>query len=360
MDTHKCNICNKYYSSYKSLWNHNKEFHKNNNLIVKNVNENVKNVINNVKNVNENVKNVNENVKNVKSLTCELCNKIFNNRPAKSIHKKKCTEQACRIKEEEANKIKQQEENNKIKQQEENNKIKQLEEIIIELKKQVSNILKEKGKIHHKTLQKINNQLTNNINNQSNINNINNGQIINNTFVKFGDVEYERILNNKQVKHILNQQFMSIEESIKLVHFNKDLPEYNNVFITNMRDDIGYIFNGKEFISIKKNEMVNELIDSHIKEINLSLEKHKNNLNEKYVTRLEKFLDMLNDDDTKFTDQNNQRTFSSYKAYKMNSIKLLIYNSSDKKKLDELQNMELTEKVYTIEDENDSDEIINF
>jgi len=334
MDNHICNICNKIYSSYKSLWNHNKDFHKNN----------VNNVNNNVNDVKENVKNVKENVKIVKSLTCELCNKIFNNRPAKSIHKKKC--EAAKMKEEEAN---------KIKQLEENNKIRQLEEIILELKNQVTTILKEKGKIHHKTLQKINNQLTNNINNSGNINN---GQIINNTFVKFGDVDYERILNNKQVRHILNQQFMSIEESIKLIHFNKDLPEYNNVFITNMRDDIGYIFNGKEFISVKKNEMVNELIDSHIKEINLSLEKHKNNLNEKYVNRLEKFLDMLNDDDTKFTDQNNQRTYPSYKAYKMNSIKLLIYNSTDKKKLDELQNIELHEKIYEID--NDSDEIIEY
>jgi hypothetical protein len=147
---------------------------------------------------------------------------------------------------------------------------------------------------------------------------------------------------------------MSIEESIKLIHFNKDLPEYNNVFITNMRDDIGYIFNGKEFISVKKNEMVNELIDTHIKEINLSLEKHKNKLNEKYVNRLEKFLDMLNDDDTKFTDQNNQRTYPSYKAYKINSLKLLLYNSSDKKKLDELNNIELYEKTYEIEDSKDS------
>ena len=25
----KCNICNKFYTSYKSLWNHNKKFHKN-------------------------------------------------------------------------------------------------------------------------------------------------------------------------------------------------------------------------------------------------------------------------------------------------------------------------------------------
>jgi len=330
MDNHICNICNKIYSSYKSLWNHNKDFHKNK---TSNLPQNDSKIPQNDSKIPQNDSKIPQNASKISHHTCNSCNKTFNRKDNLKRHEK-----ICKIK------------------VEENNKIKQLEEIIIDLKKQVSTILQEKGKIHHKTLQKINNQLTNNINNGS----INNGKIINNTFVKFGDVEYERILNNKQVKHILNQQFMSIEESIKLVHFNKDLPEYNNVFITNMRDDIGYIFNGKEFISVKKNEMINELIDSHIKEINLSLEKNKNNLNEKYVNRLEKFLDMLNDDDTKFTDQNNQRTFPSYKAYKMNSIKLLIYNSSDKKKLDELQNMKLTEKVYTIEDENDSDEIIEY
>ena len=308
MDKHTCNVCNKLYSSYKSLWNHNKEFHKNN--VVK---------------CGDNVVKCGDNV--VKIYICSICNKNFNDRSNKWKHEKKCKETN-------------------------QNEIENLKNTINEMKEQIATILKEKGKIHHKTLQKINNQLTNNINNQlTNNGQINNGKIINNTYVKFGDVDYQRILNNKQVKHILNQQFMSIEESIKLIHFNKDLPEYNNVFITNMRDDIGYIFNGKEFISVKKNEMINELIDSHIKEINLSLEKHKNNLNEKYVTRLEKFLDMLNDDDTKFTDQNNQRTFPSYKAYKMNSIKLLIYNSSDKKKLDEIQSIELKEKIYDTEDE---------
>jgi hypothetical protein len=38
----------------------------------------------------------------------------------------------------------------------------------------------------------------------------------------------------------------------------------------------------------------------------------------------------LNDDDTKFTDQENKRTYPSYKAYKINSIKLMIYNNSEK------------------------------
>ena len=201
--------------------------------------------------------------------------------------------------------------------------------------------------MHHKTLQKINNQLNNQLNN------INNGNIINNTFVKFGDLEYEKVLNNKQIKHILNQQYQSLEESIKQIHFNEELPEYSNIFITNMKDDLGYVFNGKQFISIRKNEMINELIDVHTKEINLSLEKNKNKLNEIYVTRLEKFLDMLNDDDTSFTDNDNKRTYSSYKAYKMNSIKLLIYNNSDKKKLETLNNIELNEKI------DDSEELLS-
>jgi len=245
-------------------------------------------------------------------------------------------EQTCKIKNNN-------QETNKLKEIEEQNK--QLVETINELKLQVSMIIKEKGKIHHKTLQKINNQLnSSNNNNNINNNNINNGNIINNTFIKFGEIDYEKILNSKQIKNILNKQYKCLEESIKLIHFNVDLPEYNNIFITNMKDDIAYVFDGSRFISVRKNEMLNELIDTHVNEINLSLEKNKNTLNDKYVTRLEKFLDMLNDDDTKFTDENNNRTYNSYKAYKINSIKLLIYNESDKKKLEVLNTIKLEEK----------------
>jgi hypothetical protein len=116
----------------------------------------------------------------------------------------------------------------------------------------------------------------------------------------------------------------------KQIHFNKNLPEYSNIFITNMKDDLAYVFDGKQFISVRKNEILNELIDIHTKEINFSLEKNKCDMNQKCVGRLEKFLNMLNDDDTKFTDQENKRTYPSYKAYKINSIKLMIYNNSEK------------------------------
>jgi hypothetical protein len=257
-----------------------------------------------------------------KKFNCKYCNKQFTYNQNKWDHEK-----------------------NYCKNKTNNNEIENLKNTINELKSQVSLLLKEKGKIHHKTLKKINNQLNNTIN----TNNINQGNIINNTFVKFGELEYQKVLNNSQIKQILNKQYQSLEESIKQIHFNEELPEYSNIFITNMKDDLAYIFNGKQFIYVRKNEMIHELIDIHTKEINLSLEKNKNKLNEKYVTRLEKFLDMLNDDDTEFTDNDNKRIYSSYKAYKINSIKLLIYNNSDKKKLDTLNNIELKEKIDDLE-----------
>jgi hypothetical protein len=314
-----CKVCNKYYSSYKSLWNHNKKFH---NTTLHLTTSNSLNFTSNSLNFTSNSLN----------FECIFCNKIFNRKDNLQRHNKTCKLISN-------NKI------NKIEQLEEKNK--ELENTIKEIKKQFSLILKEKGKIHHKTLQKINNQLNNTINNSNN--NINHGNIINNTFVKFGELEYQKVLNNSQIKQILNKQYQSLEESIKQIHFNEELPEYSNIFITNMKDDLAYIFNGKQFISVRKNEMIHELIDIHTKEINLSLEKNKNKLNEKYVLRLEKFLDMLNDDDTQFTDNDNERIYPSYKAYKTNSLKLLIYNESDKKKLELLNTIELKEKIDDLE-----------
>ena len=309
-----CKVCNKDYSSYKSLWNHNNKFHNTEKC-------NDKHSISPISaDSKPDISQISADSKH--KYNCEFCNKKYSHFQSRWRHEQKCKNKT----------------NDK-------NEIEVLKNTINEMKEQFALILKEKGKMHHKTLQKINNQL--------NYNNINHGKItnnINNTYVKFGDLDYQKVLNNKQVKHILNQQYMSLEESIKQIHFNEDLPEYSNIFITNMKDDLAYVFDGKQFISVRKNEMLNELIDTHVKEINLSLEKNKNKLNEKYVIRLEKFLDMLNDDDTKFTDQDNQRIYPSYKAYKLNSIKLLIYNGSDKKKLDTLNTMELEEKVFEIEE----------
>ena len=200
----KCIICNKMYVSYKSLWNHNKKFHKiEDRSDVINVIQDNKNVIQNNKNVIQNNNNVfdenNQETNNISiknSLKCEYCNKIFATRQSKSKHKKK----ACK--------------NNKINI----NNVNELEEIKkenIEIKnslKELKELLLKNNKIHPKTLQKINKNLINNNinttnnNNTNNINNtINNKKIINKTYINFYDPIDYKILNKKEKLNILSR-----------------------------------------------------------------------------------------------------------------------------------------------------------
>ena len=72
IDNHKCNICNKSYSRYSSLWNHNKNIHKNK-------------IIYNNKNTTFYKQN-----DNINNLICNYCNKIFSHRNSKWVHEKKC------------------------------------------------------------------------------------------------------------------------------------------------------------------------------------------------------------------------------------------------------------------------------
>jgi hypothetical protein len=133
---YKCTICIKNYKSYKSLWNHNKQFHttveiiKNNHLntfIDKNIIKNDDNTLN----------------KNI--IKCDICNKVFSFYQNKWRHAKKCKENL----------------NSKL--LEENKLLKESMETLKndfeELKKQLSASMNSKCKVHPKTLTKINKQL---------------------------------------------------------------------------------------------------------------------------------------------------------------------------------------------------------
>jgi len=169
---YKCNVCNKIYSSYQSLWIHNKKYHQ---LIIKNVIEPVK---------------------NVKSLTCEFCNKLFNSRPAKSIHKKTC------------------------KQKVEDNKIVLLENKIKELESKIDS--------------KSNKIITNNNNTNNNINHgkINNNTFIIN---KIGEESISK-LKFKDIKNIFREQKNCLYHAIKYVNFNEKIPENHAVCIEKSLD----------------------------------------------------------------------------------------------------------------------------
>lgn len=316
---YRCKICNKNYSSYKSLWNHNKKFHTNISQHKNSMSQH-KNSISQHKN--KILQHNNSSLQHAYS--CKYCFKIYKHQQSKSRHEKICNDQI----------------NTEV----------NIEQQITEIKK----LLLQNAKIHPKTLQKINKQLINNTTNNNNntnttnINNqnntINNGPVINNTFVKFGHEHLSLLLTNKQMYRIVNSCCASIEESIKTVHFNKNLPEYSNIFITNLRDSTAYIFDGIKFISVSKDEVIGELLQNHKNNIEEFMETAK--LPEFKYKRIMKFLEAINDVDEVFVDVNsNNRRFTNYQAYKLNIIKHLIYNNSDSKLLKKLNNLELEEKI---------------
>ena len=113
-------------------------------------------------------------------------------------------------------------------------------------------------------------------------------------------------------------------------HFNESRPEYRNILITNLRDNIAYIYNGNKFEAVQKNSVISDLIDQHINNIEVSLENYKNKLPEKTANIIDKLLQKLEDDETKITDENNNKEYKNFKSYKTNEIKLMIYNESRK------------------------------
>ena len=197
----------------------------------------------------------------------------------------------------------------------------------MELKKKLKDI---EDKINN--TQQCSTSIINN-NNNTNTNTINNkGTINNNYIIAFGKEDICNILTEKEKYRILNARYKSLEESIKAIHFNKDRPEYQNIVITNMRDNLIHIFDGEKFISQAKHGTLNQLMDNHMVSIEESLENNKENLNPKTVDIIEKLIEKINNETTELYDEENDKKYLNYKNYKNDLIKLVIYNESDKKK----------------------------
>jgi hypothetical protein len=273
-----CKICNKNYASYKSIWNHNKKFHNNNvSKIVSNVPENVKNVPKSVSNVSNT------------SLKCNICDKTFNSRTTKWRHDKTCKENE-----------------NEIIQ-------KSKDEEILEMKaemEKLKDMLQKALKIHPKTLQKINNQL----------NNTNNGTINNNTvIIQLGKEDLTKMLTTNEKMSILNRQAMGINDLVKLVHTSGKYKKCMNVYITNLQNTIGYMYDEKQnnFIAVNKNELLNDLVDSRMYDIEKFYDKLQLKLEPEKATRIKKFIDkMKNEEDC-------------LKDLKKEEIKLILYNNRE-------------------------------
>jgi hypothetical protein len=317
---YKCEKCNKFYSSKSSLCNHNKRFHKPIASESPQFPQSLLNISSNSSNDNESNNSIC--IQN----QCKYCNKILSRIDNLIRHEKICKSKP---------KI---EETTELKQE------------IHELKNTMNEILKT-IKIHPKTLEKINKQLNNcnnttnntinntNSNNTTNntINNTNSNNTINNiinnniTLVKFGEENLEKTLTKREKVKILENMYYSLEESIKLTHFNKKHPEMHNICITNLRDEIGYVYNGgNKFDAVPKKEIYNQLIHKHIEHIELSMNIYKEYLSDYKINKLKCFIEQIENKEKEYNRE--EKKYKTYEHYQREKIKLLLFNESNKNK----------------------------
>ena len=289
-----CKYCSNIYKSNQSRSNHYRIYHKD--KYTQNIPILSSQIVNNIPNISS--------LKEDNNM-CTKCKKQLSSYKNKWRHEKKCK--------------------NIIKE----NTILELKEKNLELTNKFDQLLKL-FKIHPKTLHKINKQLINNTNiNNTNNGSINNGTINNINIVKFGSEDIASILSQSEILKILNRKMSSLEESIKLIHFNEKRPQLKNIYITNLKDQYAYTFDGSKFIAGLKQDILGELVDNHIENIEMSIEEYKEKLTSKTREVLDKFIDKLNDDDEEFTDKEHNKKYPSYKNFKVNQVKLMIYNESE-------------------------------
>ena len=254
---YKCDICNKNYKSYQSLWKHKKLLH--NQKVINDNHPDNHNII------------ISDYPAETNKYKCKYCDKDFKYNQNKWRHEKKCE-----------NTYKQ-----NINELKEENKI--LKKDMDELKKMMNELLNKNCKMHYKTLQKINNS-----------GNMNNGTI-NNTIniMALGQENIDEVLSKTDKIAILNKKENALPYMIEMVHFNDKYPQFKNIAITNNRTKQAYVYDTavKVFKMVDKDELIEELIDYRVCDIEDYYMQYKDELEIPVKHKIDELIEHRGEDD---------------------------------------------------------------
>jgi len=179
---------------------------------------------------------------NLPDFFCEYCNKIFSRRDnlKRHIEDKRCKILKNSIIEIDDKYNKLYNEHQKTQEELEN-----LKNIILPLNKSK----KTDNKVSHSVIH--NNNILNN-NTQNNI-------VINNYIVNHGSEDICRLTSDEN-NQIINSNSEAIYNIIKHIHYNPRLPEYNNVYINNLRSNSIYVMVDGQFILEDKKTIISDMI----------------------------------------------------------------------------------------------------
>ena len=134
-----------------------------------------------------------------------------------------------------------------------------------------------------------------NVNNTTNNNTNNNTQniIVVNNYGK----ENTDYLTADKIKALLNRPFDSVQELIKMLHFNSDHPENHNVKITNKKEPYALVWNEPIWELRKKKSVVKDIVDKGYLMIDTTHDSMDES-NKKYIN----FQTQFDDDETNIKD----------------------------------------------------------
>ena len=144
------------------------------------------------------------------------------------------------------------------------------------------------------------------------INNINNGTINNNIILVGDGKEDMSKIEHKEILKGLQNGFYSTVKLTDTIHFNPKYPEYHNIYISNIKDKYGMMYDGKDWTLIPKSELIDKIYDNKKNYIEENVEEFYDSLSLTRKRALERWFD---------TDEEHDKI----KEIK-EKIKLLLYN----------------------------------
>ena len=290
-----CLICNKVYSSYKSLWTHNKKFHNTN--IIKN---------NEIQD---------QEIQNNCIFECRICSKLYKHKQSIYKHEKNCTGLKQTDKEIELEKCK----TINLDKEQDTEKMKQ-----DTLKLQIK--LQGMKRMNTKTFKSMNKFLMDRSTNTQNIQNITNNYQI----MQLGNENLVHNLSRNEKRMILDSRHNSIEKMIEIVHCGTH-NRFKNIIITNLKDKFAYRYDDKKgyFITENKSDLLDNLIMYRVMDIEAIYDElsSANKIDSRTKKLIQEFLDKMDNEEPFIYDT---VEYPNFKCYKMNNIKILLYNNHDK------------------------------
>ena len=295
---YNCNHCNKTYSCYRSLWGHNKNFH------------------NSIKTEKTIIEPKTE-IVDTTEYNCRICNKTYKYKQTRYRHEKTCNGIKQPDREIELERMKQE----TLDKEQETERIKQ-ETIKLQIK------LQGMKRIDDKTFKTINKLLmdrsTHNTTNNNTIN-INFPNIL-----RIGKENVVETLTRGEKKIILDSKWMSIDKMVELVHC-RNHNTFKNILITNLKDKFAYKYDETKgyFITGNKTDLLDDVLTFRMIDLETIYEELStaNKIDSRTKKMIQEFLDkMENEEPFSYGDVE----YPNYKSYKMDNIKILLYNNRDR------------------------------